>query len=378
MQGRVYRRGTGWAFKVDLPRDPATGQRRQRQKGGFATRKAAEEGLTDLLGEIRTDVVAGTGTIKLEGWLNEWLAAVKPSLRPSTYSLYSTAVTSWITPRIGALKLAEVTPQVVQRLYTDLASSGGRSGKGLSPRSVRLAHQVLQQAFAKAVQWKLTANNPLASGIILPRMEPKEMKTLSAEDAKAFLDATADDRLGALWCLLLTTGLRRGEALGLRSSDVDLADARLEVRQTVVAVKGTPLISEPKTKTGRRTVYLSGRTIEALKDQRARQKADRKLVGSAWEDSGLVFTTTTGGLLHPRNVLRDFQIALGKANLPKVRLHDLRHTVATLLLHEGAHPKVVQELLGHANVAITLNTYSHATPGLHREAADMLEGVLKL
>ena len=182
----------------------------------------------------------------------------------------------------------------------------------MSPRSVRLAHQVLQQAFAKAVQWKLTANNPLASGIILPRMEPKEMKTLSAEDAKAFLDATADDRLGPLWCLLLTTGLRRGEALGLRWSDVDLADARLEVRQTVVAVKGTPLISEPKTKTGRRTVYLSGRTIEALKDQRARQKADRKLVGSAWEDSGLVFTTTTGGLLHPRNVLRDFQIALGQ------------------------------------------------------------------
>ena len=133
MQGRVYRRGTGWAFKVDLPRDPATGQRRQRQKGGFATRKAAEEGLTDLLGEIRTDVVAGTGTTKLEVWLTEWLAAVKPSLRPSTYSLYSTAVTSWITPRIGALKLAEVTPQVVQRLYTDLATSGGRSGKGSEP-----------------------------------------------------------------------------------------------------------------------------------------------------------------------------------------------------------------------------------------------------
>jgi integrase len=184
--------------------------------------------------------------------------------------------------------------------------------------------------------------------------------------------------LGPLWCLLLTTGLRRGEALGLRWIDVDLGDARLEVRQTVVAVKGTPLISEPKTKTGRRTVYLSGRTIEALGQQRVRQKADQKLVGSAWENSGLVFTTTTGGLLHPRNVLRDFQIALDRANLPKVRLHDLRHTVATLLLHEGAHPKVVQELLGHANVAITLNTYSHATPGLHSEAADMLEGVLKL
>lgn len=378
MQGRVYRRGTGWAFKVDLPRDPATGQRRQRQKGGFATRKAAEDGLTDLLGEIRKDMVAGTGTTKLDDWLDEWLAAVQPALRPSTYSLYSTAVTSWITPRIGALKLAEVTPQVVQRLYNDLATSGGRNGKGLGPRSVRLAHQVLQQAFAKAVEWRVTPTNPLVAGIILPRMEPKEMKTLSAEDAKAFLHATADDRLGPLWCLLLTTGLRRGEALGLRWIDVDLEDAWLEVRQAVVAVKGTPMLSEPKTKTGRRTVYLSGRSIEALKDQRTRQDADRKLVGSAWEASGLVFTTTTGGLLHPRNVLRDFQSALDRAKLPRVRLHDLRHTVATLLLHEGAHPKVVQELLGHANVAITLNTYSHATPGLHREAADMLEGVLKL
>ena len=113
------------------------------------------------------------------------------------------------------------------------------------------------------------------------------------------------------------------------------------------------MISEPKTKTGRRTVYLSGKTIEALKDQRIRQMADQKLVGSAWEDSGLVFTTTTGGLLHPRNVLRDFQIALAKANLPKLRLHDLRHTVATLLLHEGVDPKVVQELLGHVSIATT-------------------------
>jgi integrase len=165
VRGRVYRRGTGWAFKVDLPRDPATGQRRQRQKGGFATRKAAEEGLTDLFGEIRTDVVAGTGTNKLEPWLTEWLAAVKPSLRPSTYSLYSTAVTSWITPRIGALKLAEVTPQVVQRLYTDLGTSGGRNGKGLSPRSVRLAHQVLQQAFAKIISFRCLGTCPRTPGV---------------------------------------------------------------------------------------------------------------------------------------------------------------------------------------------------------------------
>jgi len=378
MQGRVYRRGAGWAYKVDLARDPATGQRRQRQKGGFRTKKAAEEDLGDLLGEIHKNTVAGTGTMQLGPWLDEWLATVKPSLRTSTYELYASAVTNWITPRIGALRLAEVTPQSIQRLYTDLSKKGRKNGTGLGPRSVRLAHQVLLQAFSKAVEWRLTPTNPAAAGVVLPRMEPKEMRTLTAQDAKALLDATADDRLGALWCVLMTTGLRRGEALGLRWVDVDLADARLEVRQTIVAVKGTPMFSEPKTKAGRRSVYLAARTIGALSDHRQRQKKDRKLAGSAWNDAGLVFTTTTGGPLHPRNVLRDFQVALDRADVSRVRIHDLRHTVATLLLHEGAHPKVVQELLGHANVAITLNTYSHATPGLHRDAADMMEGVLKV
>jgi len=203
------------------------------------------------------------------------------------------------------------------------------------------------------------------------------MRPLDTSEVRRFLEVTEGDRLGPLWCLLVTTGLRRGEALGLRWHDVSLTNAQLQVRQTIITVGGAVQVSTPKTSTSRRVVYLSSRTVEALELQRRRQEEERTVAGAAWTESDLVFTTALGTPLHPRNVLRDFQGALEKAGITKIRIHDLRHTAATLLLQEGVNPKVVQELLGHSRVAITLDIYSHTTEGLHREAADVMDLALK-
>jgi integrase len=158
---------------------------------------------------------------------------------------------------------------------------------------------------------------------------------------------------------------------------VSLTNAQLQVRQTIITVGGAVQVSTPKTSTSRRVVDLSSRTVEALELQRRRQEEERTVAGAAWTESDLVFTTALGTPLHPRNVLRDFQGALEKAGITKIRIHDLRHTAATLLLQEGVNPKVVQELLGHSRVAITLDIYSHTTEGLHREAADVMDLALK-
>jgi integrase len=351
--------------------------RRQRQRSGFPTRKAAEAHLAGLLGEIGTGAVADTGRRLLSSWLDEWLESIESSVSPSTYELNRTAVTKWVVPRLGALRLSEVTPKHVQDFVRDLQKTGGRSGGELGPRSVRQAHQVLAKAFDRAVEWRLTPNNPARQGITLPKMEHRQMRPLDTSEVRRFLEVTEGDRLGPLWCLLVTTGLRRGEALGLRWHDVSLTNAQLQVRQTIITVGGAVQVSTPKTSTSRRVVYLSSRTVEALELQRRRQEEERTVAGAAWTESDLVFTTALGTPLHPRNVLRDFQGALEKAGITKIRIHDLRHTAATLLLQEGVNPKVVQELLGHSRVAITLDIYSHTTEGLHREAADVMDLALK-
>lgn len=373
MQGRVFRRGAGWSYAVDLSPDPATGKRRQRLKGGFHTKREAEAALAELVTDVQRGNLTKSGHQQLRDWLEEWLTAIGPSLRPTTRDLYAMAVRSRIVPRIGALRLSQVTPQVLQDLYRVLAETGRHGGAdGLGPRSVRLAHQVLRQSLAKAVDWDLLRVNPAMARLELPRLEPKPIRTWTVEEARRFLATTADDRLGALWLLMVTTGLRRGEALGVRWEDVDLDAGRLAVVQTVVVASNRAYLSEPKTAHGRRVVRLQPEVVAALRLRRLRQGQDRLLVGSAWIDTGLVFTTAVGGLLHPRNIVRAFDLAVERAGVPRIRIHDLRHTAATVALREGVHPKLVREMLGHANVAITLDTYSHASEDMHKVASERI------
>ena len=260
--------------------------------------------------------------------------------------------------------------RTINGLYAKLAQTGKRNGRsGLSALSIRHVHAVLHPALKDAVSWGRLTRNPIEAADP-PRVAGSghEMKTWSGAQLATFLEATSDDRLHGLWHLLAMTGMRRGEALGLRWEDVDLEQGRLSVRRALIPNGKTVVVSEPKTARGRRVVALDPGTVEVLKAQAARQLQEQAQATS-WSDSGYVFAKEDGTAYHPEVVSRFFRQAVRRAMLPEIRLHDLRHTHATLALRAGIHPKVVSERLGHATVSITLDTYSHAIPAMQEEAA---------
>ena len=296
-------------------------------------------------------------------------------MRPTTYRSYEQHVSFHVVPHIGSLKLEKLNGATLNALYAKLACQGKRDGKrGLSPRTVHHVHVCLHRAFRDAVRWGRLLRNPVDAADP-PRVAgpgSREMKTWSAEQVRAFLEATQDDRLHPLWRLFCLTGMRRGEVLETKWEDIDFEAGRLSVRRSLIPLGGEVIVSEPKTARGRRSIALDSETIEVLKAQAARQLAEQQQFGEGWCDSGSLCTKEDGQPYHPEVVSRAFRQAVKRAMLPMIRPHDLRHTHATLALQAGIHPKVVSERLGHASISITLDTYSHAIPALQEEAAERI------
>jgi integrase len=357
-----------------------TEERRRETKAGFATQKECQAAMNKLLVAVgeQSYTVPTKASVK-EYLTKEWLPAVKAAIRPSTYNSYVQHVECHIAPHIGSVKLAKLTGSQVNALYAKLAETGRKDGKrGLSPMTIHHVHSCLHKACRDAVRWGHISRNPLDAADP-PRKKgdgTREMQTWTKEQLKAFLASVADERLSPLWHTIAMTGMRRGEALGLRWSDVDLENGRLSVRRALVPTNREVVVSEPKTVKGRRVIALDPTTVEALKAQAARQLDEQNDWGEAWIDSGLVFTQENGAALDPESVTRYFRRAVKLSLLPSIRLHDLRHTHATLALQAGIHPKVVSERLGHATVSITLDTYSHAIPAMQEEAASLIAGLV--
>jgi integrase len=370
MRGSVKRRASTWGYVIDVAPDPATGKRRQRTKSGFGTRKAAEEAMRKA---IAAGSAAGGDAQKLADYLDEWLAAVEPRLRGTTASSYRIAVDR-IKGGLGAARLRDLTPMMIERFYADLVRTGGKNGKGLSAKSVRNTHVVLRKALADGERLEVLVRNPAARAKP-PTGERKETPTWTAAEVKAFLASVEEDPLYALWVLLATTGLRRGEALGLRWSDVDLERGTLSVSQTVTTVDNRIVVTPPKSDRSRRRIGLDPDTVRVLGDHKGDQRGDLDLLGGG--PATLVFTDVDGGPVHPDYVTRRFQRLVRRSGLPMLRgPHDLRHTWASLALAAGVHPKVVSDRLGHSTIAITIDTYSHAIPSLDAEAAVTVAGQL--
>jgi len=375
MRGSVFKRGKTWSYVVSLGQD-GQGRKRQKWKGGFATRRAAEDALTEMLERVRTGAYVHPGRTTVGEFTDEWLKAVVPGLRPSTAASYTDVLNRLVLPRLAGVRLSQLGPRHISELHTSLLTSGRQSGKGgLSPRSVIYAHRILSHALSDAVRWGLLPRNPAAL-VDPPRLVTPEMQVWSSSEARQFLDAVSDDRLYAMWLLFVMTGMRRGEVLGLRWKDVDFAGGRLAIRQTLVEVSYQTHFSEPKTKRSRRTVSLDAGTVTALAEHRDRQKAERLMLEGIDESLDLVFTHPDGRPLQPQNVSQSFGNIIRRTGLRTIRLHDLRHTSATLALQAGIHPKVVSERLGHSSIAITLDTYSHVVPGLHEAAASELASLI--
>ena len=345
-------------------------ERRRQTKAGFSSRKEAQAALNKVLVAVAERSYVAPSKETLEQFLTDrWLPAIEATVRLTTYRSYVQHVTWHIVPHLGALPLQSLSGAQINALYARLASCGRQGDKsGLSSLTIRHVHAVLHRALKDAVRWGVLALNPIAAADPPRVANAREMKTWSAEQLEAFLEFTAEDRLHALWQLLALSGMRRGEACGLRWCDCDLEQGRVAIRRALVPIAHTVLATEPKTARGKRSIALDARTVAVLQGHGQRQLREREQAED-WTETGLVFTRTDGQALPPNSVSRCFVRLVRQAKLPAIRLHDLRHTHATLALSAGIHPKVVSERLGHATVAITLDTYSHAIPALQEEAA---------
>lgn len=311
-------------------------------------------------------------------YLKRWLAVcAKPNLRDNTYCSYESICRLRITPHLGSVNLMKLTAPAIQALYETLRE------QGLSPRSVQYTAAVLRKALSQAVKWDLIPRNP-ADLVDKPKVKKKyEVKILEPHQARAFLEAAQSDRLHALYVLALTTGMRQSELLGVKWQDINLTAGTLAVRRVLQEVNGRLSLADPKSESSRRTISLADSAIIALKAHRKRQAEEKLHSGKAWgagvdpSFANLVFCATNGAPLRKQNLVRrSYKPLLEAAGVPSVRFHDLRHTAASLMLAAGAPIKVVQEMLGHSQIGITLDIYSHVLPNMQRDAVTKLDALL--
>lgn len=364
-EGNVRQRTNGlWEARIVLPDGKSKSFYGQTKAEAIKKQRnaqhALDRGIPVLADERQT----------LAKFLPAWLEVKKSQLKTATWMRYRLFV-NHILPTLGRVQLTKLTPQHLSALYAK------KLDEGQSPTSVHHLHTMLHGALEQALRWGLVARN-VSDLVDPPRMAKTEMRVWTPEQAMTFLAtvAAASDRLEALYVLALTTGMRQGEMLALTWADVRLDDAHpsLTVRRSLeVREHGAREIGTPKTTTGKRKVDLGAVAVDALRAHRKRQNEVR-LAARVWEDHDLVFCNSLGRTLEPNNIKRDsFDPMKKSAGVPDIRFHDLRHTAASLLFLKNVHVKKVSEMLGHAGIAITLQTYGHLMPTMQRDAARAMD-----
>jgi integrase len=373
-QGRVSKHqnpkgSTVWRFDVDYT-DPSTGKRKRRVRSGFKTKADATKALRAYLEQRDRGRPTGGRSPKLGEWLvDDWLPAISDTVKPSTAALYAATINAQVSPIIGAIRLADIDGAALNRLYRTLRE------QGLAPKTIKNVHSLLHRAFRDATRWGVLPLNP-ADAADPPRVAKSEPKTWTSDQLRTFLAHVEGDRLEALWRLLALTGMRRGEALGLRWGDFDAKGGTVNVAQQVTDYAGEITISEPKTPGSRRQVVLDSHTVAVLQAHRKRQLEERVAWGAGYEDHDLIFCRENGTPLRPATVTRNLTALAEDAHLPRLTPHGLRHSWATLALKRGIHPKVVADRLGHSSVSVTLDRYSHVTASLDADAAEQVAAMI--
>lgn len=367
-EGSIYKRRDGrWAGAVTLG---YVGGKLKRKTVYGRTRKQVQDRINRLLTDKQSGLPVVGERQKVSDFLTDWLENwVRPTVKPKTFSSYADTVRLHITPSLGRVVLAKLTPQQVQAMLNE------RLASGLSPRTVGYIRSVLSIALARALKLGLVQRNvvPLVDR---PNVTRHEIRPLTVEESRALLAAAEDHRLGALFSVALALGLRKGEALGLRWQDVDFENATLVISGALQRIGSALVRTETKNNTSRRMLRVPAAALRALREHRVKQMEERLLAGDKWRDTGLVFTTTLGTPLDPRNVLRHFGRVLKAAGIAHVRFHDLRHSCATLLLAQGVPARVVQDILGHSAIRVTMDVYSHVMPSMRDDAVRAMDAAL--
>jgi len=362
-EGSIYKRKDGlWVAQVTI-------QGKHTSKY-FKLQSEASKWLHNTRTQIQDGLTLAGAQTTLKDFLEHWLRAYASSVRPNTFRSYAGVIHHHILPALGNIKLNDLRTDQIQILYNN------ETANGMSPKMVQYIHSVLRRALNFALRWGLLVRNP-AIGAIRPKPSKVEMKTLNSDQVRVFLSAAKGTRNEALFWVAVSTGLREGEILGLKWSDLDWKTKHLQIKRQVQRLKGEGLVLvEPKSSASKRMVVLSSATMAVLQKHLNYQQDEKMITKEKWQENDLIFPSTIGTPLDPSHMNRDYKNVLKRAGLPDLRFHDLRHTAATLMLQQGIHPKIVQERLGHSNISLTMDTYSHVLPSMQEEAAEKMDEIL--
>jgi integrase len=372
MNGRIRKRGKrSWELTIDIGRDE-NGERLRKFVNVKGTKAEAQRQQRELLASLDKGLPVDTGKLNVDQFLQRWLRDYAiPNTRPRTAERYESDIRLHITPALGHLQLSRLAPSNIQTMEARLQESGK------SARSVQHVHTVLREALKHAMRWGLIYRN-VAEAVDAPRPKRHEIQPPLAGGVWDILELAKATPYYAVYHFIAFTGSRRGEALGLRWSDVDLENGTASIVQTLQRLRGKGLVVQPpKSDKSRRSIALDHVTVAMLREHRGRQLLNQVELGEAYHNRGLVFPGPLGEPLDPSVLTRNFEKLARNAALSGTRLHDLRHFHATLLLQTGTHPKIVQERLGHSSISITLDTYSHVVPGLQEQAANAFAAAME-
>lgn len=382
-QGSIYQRKdgrwTGAAYVV------TAGGTYKRVPVYAASAEEVERKLTEIKSRSNRGLPAEASGWTIGSYAAYWLEhVVAPKLRPTTLARYRTLTARYILPALRKKRLAALTPAEVRLMLarTAAARTTGRNGQpederaAISARTVQQVHAVLRAMLNHAVREELLGRN-VARLVQPPTPDREEIHPWTDAEARSFLAAARGHRQYALFVVALALGLRRGELLGLRWSDVDFATGQLRVWQTLQRVRGVGIVfGPPKSKRSRRVLTMPAVVVRAIKEHQEAQDGDRRAAKTEWAKTGLVFTTATGRHIEPRNLNTAYGRLLARSGVRPIRFHDLRHTCATLLLSRGVSPRMVMDILGHSQIAVTMNIYGHVVPAMQQEAASEMDAAL--
>lgn len=377
MRGSIKKDGNSWYVIFDLGKDPVTGKRKQKRKRGFKTKKEAEKYISEQLNALDKGVYFEPSDITFREYLDYWLenyAKINTAVR--TYENYSYIISQHLKPSLGNIKLSKLQPSHLQEYYSKKLDDGKIEGGGLSPQSVKHHHRLINKVLKDAVKWQFIIRN-VAEAVSPPKTKKIEMQTWNNEQVKTFLEVSKESRYYLIYLTAINTGMRRGEVLGLRWQDIDFENNILYVRQSLQEVKKVGLtFKEPKSGKSR-SITITPSLTKEFKKLYKQQLEEKLLLGREYDDLDLVFAQKNGRPIQPTEMARNYRKMVDKSGLPYIRFHDLRHTHATLLLQQGVHPKVVSERLGHSTIGITMDTYTHVLPNMQKEAAELLEQLIR-
>ncbi|MFC2066509.1 tyrosine-type recombinase/integrase [Chloroflexota bacterium] len=372
MRGHITKRGKdSYTIVLNLGRDTETGKRKQQWVSIKGTKKEAEKRLSELVSQLDNGIYVKPKKTTLTEYLNMWLNEyARNNLSPRGFERYAGIIRKHLIPDIGKVTLTQLKPEHLQKHYT------AKLNDGLSARTVRYHHALIHVALQTAVKWGLVSRN-VADAVDPPRIRRSEMQTWNENEVNQFLEVTKESLYYSLFYTALFTGMRRSELLALCWQDIDFIYSQIYVNRSLHQLKdGSFVFTQPKSAKSSRTIALTPSTILMLREYQEKQRLERDMSGNPLTDNDLVFSNLEGKPLRPNTITRAWTTLTAKCGLKAIRLHDARHTHASLMLKQGIHPKVVQERLGHSSIQMTIDTYSHVSPGIQESAANRFDEIL--